>query len=193
MPDKEEIYQKILDLALPLIEAQNLQLWGLELTSGPVLKATLYVDTPARNPGDASLSESPQSATIDQCEAISRQLGLALDVEDCIDQPWNLEVSSPGLERRFFNPGQLGPFMGDLLEVRLKEPVLDRKTWRGRLLGVEGEDILLEPCSISADGVVEPEKTDSVRLPWADVARAKRIHIFTLPKKPGKQPASRKK
>ena len=190
----ETLQQKILDLALPLIKAQNLELWGLEVTDGPVLKVRLYVDVPNGSSGDGALSESPVSASIDQCESISRQLGLALDVEDCIDRPWNLEVSSPGLERRFFTLEQLVPYKGDIIEVRLKEPLpgTDRKTWRGKLLDVEDGTIRLQPCSVDADGTVEPENTDPASLPWADAARAKRIHIFTLPQKPGKNSAPRK-
>ena len=70
-------------LALPLVEAAGLELWGVELLGEgrPILR--VYV-------------ESPSGATIEECAKLSRQLGLALDVEDIIPSAYILEVSSPG-------------------------------------------------------------------------------------------------
>ncbi|MBD5640828.1 MAG: ribosome maturation factor RimP [Desulfovibrio sp.] len=110
----DELRETILKLALPLIQAQGLELWGLEIIPGPTLRVVIFVDTPLG-------CESGPS--IEQCEAISRQLSLAMDVEDCIDQAWTLEVSSPGLERKFFSFDQLAPYVGDILEVRLNAPL----------------------------------------------------------------------
>lgn len=170
------------NLAMPLVEAQGLEIWGLEIVPGPVLRICLYVD---RHDGEVS----DGSATIDQCESISRQLGLALDVEDCIDQSWELEVSSPGLNRRFFTLEQMRPYLGDVVEARLSAPLPggDRKAWRGRLKSVEPQGFVLEPCSVAADGVVVMEAVPAALLPWRDVIRARREHIFAMPEKPGKQ------
>lgn len=171
---------------MPLIEAQGLELWGLEIIPGPTMRVIIFVDTP---PG------SDSGPGIDQCETISRQLSLAMDVEDCIDQAWTLEVSSPGLERKFFSFEQLRPYIGDLLEVRLNVPLpgSNRKRWLGRLMGMEDATIKLVPVSISSEGEVKVEASEPVAIPWADVARAQRIHIFTMPQKPGKSHAARKK
>lgn len=180
----------ILNLALPLIEAQGLELWGLDLIPGPVLKVVLYVDIPL---GQQGMEDSP-SASIDQCESISRQLSLAMDVEDCIDQPWMLEVSSPGLERKFFALEQLRPYLGDILDIRLKQPLpgSDRKSWRGRLVALTGNEIKLEPVAIAADGSITTVSEASVILKWDAVAKARRLHIFTTPLKPGKHSVARK-
>lgn len=181
--DTAKLRQLAENLAIPLIEAQGLRLWGIEITAGPVLKVCIYVDAPNGELGNGS-------ANIDQCEAISRQLGLALEVEDCIDQTWVLEVSSPGLERRFFNLEQMRPYVGDVVEARLSEPLSGsgRRTWRGKLLAM-GEDYFeLSPCSVSADGEVIPENAPDVTIPWRDAAKVRRVHIFVIPRKPGKNP-----
>lgn len=182
----EKLRATVLELALPLIQAQGLKLWGLDITAGPTLRITLYVDSPAG---------SEDRPSIDQCETISRQLSLAMDVEDCIDQPWELEVSTPGLERRFFEFEQLEPYLGDILEVRLTTPMpgLNRKRWLGKLSNIGDRRFTIEPVSITSDGEARPEGTAPVAFDWDNVARAQRVHLFTVPKKPGKKTPAGKK
>lgn len=175
--------RKIHDLALPLAAAQGLEIWGLEVVDGPRLVVRLYVDTP--QPKDRE-----SSASIGQCEEISRQLELAMDVEENIDRSWMLEVSSPGLERRFFRLEQMRPYIGDLVEARLCAPLEDggdgaRKNWRGELLEIGEDSFTLQPCTISEDGEVTPENLPSCRIPWQNVRRARRLHVFRAPRKPG--------
>lgn len=182
MRDLPELKELVEQLALPLIEAQGLVLWGIDIVDGPVLKVCIYVDTP-----DGKIDNG--SATIDNCEIISRQLGMAMEVEDVIEHAWVLEVSSPGLERKFFNLEQMRPYVGDLVKCRLAQPLGDagRKIWRGKLLAVNEDSFELEPCSVSAEGEIIPENSPAVELPWRDVARARREHIFVMPQKPGKK------
>lgn len=193
----ENLEERISRLALPLIQAQGLELWGVEILTGGRTRVRVFVDAP-EGAGKAPVSgqelAEPGSATIGQCEEISRQLGLTMDVEDCIPEAWVLEVSSPGFDRRFFRLEQLVPHVGDLLEARLASPVVSpvgegeapRLRWRGKLLGVDAEGFTLEPCAISADGEARPEGSGPVHLPWAQVRRASRIPVFQKPVKPGK-------
>lgn len=180
----ENLENMVKSLVLPLIEAQGLILWGIELIPGPTLKVAIYVDVPQGEPG---------SATIDQCETISRQLGLALEVEDCITQPWLLEVSSPGLERRFFTLDEMRPYLGDMIDVRCKEPVNGRKAWRGKLLKVDCGEFEILPASISGMGEIREDGVSPVSISWNNTAKVHRIHIFTIPSKPGKTPGPGKK
>lgn len=182
MENDAQLRQTILDLAQPLLQAQSLSLWGLEIVPGPSTRVCLYVADPEGN------------ATIDQCEAISRQLGLALEVEDCFPASYVLEVSSPGLERKFFQLEQMRPYVGDVIDVRLKVPLPggERKVWRGRLLTVGSDSFELEPCSVSGEGLVTSDGLPPVTVPWPDVAFVRRVHVFVTPQKPGKK-SSRKK
>lgn len=181
-----DLRDTVLRLALPLIQAQGLELWGLDIVPGPTLRVVIFVDNP---------DGSDLGPTIDQCEAISRQLSLAMDVEDCIDQAWALEVSSPGLERKFFKFEQLGPYIGDIIEVRLKSAPegTKRKKWLGKIIQINDNSFELEPVSIASDGEVKPEAGGPVTIAWEDVAHCQRVHIFTMPQKPGKRPVSGKK
>lgn len=199
----ESLEETVTRLVTPLVHAQGLELWGVEILPGGRSTVRVFVDLPRAAaaaegaPEAGAVASDPAeagSASIGQCEEISRQLGLAMDVEDCMPEAWVLEVSSPGLDRRFFTLDQLRPYVGDLLEVRLAAPVAaagengaaPRLRWRGRLLAVDAEGFTLEPCALSPDGEVRPEGQPPARLPWTEVRRAARIPVFQKPVKPGK-------
>lgn len=199
----ESLEETVTRLVTPLVHAQGLELWGVEILPGGRSTVRVFVDLPRAAaaaegaPVAGAAASDPTeagSASIGQCEEISRQLGLAMDVEDCMPEAWVLEVSSPGLDRRFFTLDQLRPYVGDLLEVRLAAPVAPagengaapRLRWRGRLLAVDAEGLTLEPCALSPEGEVCPEGQPPVRLPWTEVRRAARIPVFQKPVKPGK-------
>lgn len=185
--------QTVLNIAGPLVEAEQLAIWGLDIVGGPRTTVRLFIDLPLRELPDQA-REDPSgafSATIDQCEHISRQLGLALEVEDNIQGPWVLEVSSPGLERRFFSLDQMRAYRGDIVECVLHSALPEhagRKTFRGRLADVGEDAFVIEPCAISGEGEVLPENIPPARIPWSSVRMARRIHIFAQPRKPGKGP-----
>lgn len=168
--------QIVLDLAAPLAQAQGLSIWGVEIVPGPSARVCIY------------LADADGNASIDQCESVSRQLGLALDVEDCFPGHYVLEVSSPGLERKFFTLEQIIPYSGDIADIRLRGPLpgSNRKMWRGRILAAGAGFVQIEPCSVSPEGIVTIEGAP-VKLPWEDVAFCRRVHIFVAPQKPGKK------
>lgn len=200
----ESIEETVARLVTPLVHAQGLELWGVEVLYSGRSTVRVFVDLPRAGaaaadgaPAGAGTDQDPAeagSASIGQCEEISRQLGLAMDVEDCMPEAWVLEVSSPGFDRRFFTLDQLRSHVGDMLEVRLAAPVTaagengaaPRMRWRGRLLAVDAEGFTVEPCALSPEGEVRPEGQPPVRLPWSEVRRAARIPVFQKPVKPGK-------
>ena len=70
------------------------------------------------------------------CENVSQQLGVILDVEDLVPGPrYTLEVSSPGLDRKLIKPGDYQRFTGRLAKIWLSEPVENEKFFQGRLTG----------------------------------------------------------
>ena len=185
----DEIKDGILKLAEPLARAEGLEVWGLDVTPGPTARVRLFIDAPLEDFDAGEGGQGRLSATIDQCERISRALGLALEVEDLFPGPWNLEVSSPGLERKFYSAAQARPYVGDVIEAALWEPLAERgsrKVYKGKLLAAGDDFIELEPCSIGEDGRVLPENIPPVRIPFKSVRNARRVHIFAAPKKPRK-------
>ena len=85
--------------------------------------------------------DSPAGITLENCEAVSRQVSHVLDVEDPLPGNYHLEVSSPGLDRRLVKPAHFDRFVGSTVQVRVRIPVEGRRHFRGQLLPREGSNI----------------------------------------------------
>ncbi len=141
-------------------------LWGMEfLPEGKraVLKVFL-----GEGPGQE------HGVTIDQLTEASRSLSAALDAQDLIHAAYTLEVSSPGMDRRFFSPRQLDDYVGQEVSVVLRDPLIEEFPGRKRLSGVlksrEGERLTL---------VVEPETP--LVIEWRDIKKARLVPHFPDP------------
>lgn len=196
----------LLRLAQPAVKAQGLEIWGLEVLDGQHMTVRLFVEVPVveeEQDMQETETEEPElallSASVDQCEAISRQFSLALDAEDVIDRAYTLEVSTPGFNRIFFSIDQMRPYVGDMIETRMGElfaPGPDspkRRVWKGVLREVGEESFVLAPASVDGEGEVVLEKTEPVTIPFARTRRVSRIHVFRKPAKPGKGPGKPQK
>ena len=135
MSRKEEILEKVRRIAAPLAALEGMELVDVEL-GGPGGRQTLrlYID----KAGGVSL---------DDCTAISRAVSAALDVEDPIDGAYDLEVSSPGLDRPLRTPEHFQKFAGSKVRIRTFGPVPEceqRKTFVGILKGYEEGSIVVD-------------------------------------------------
>ncbi|SPX42564.1 ribosome maturation factor RimP [Haemophilus influenzae] len=81
--------------------------------------------------------------TVDNCADVSRQVSAILDVEDPIADKYNLEVSSPGLDRPLFTLPQFERYIGQDIAVHLRIPVMERRKWQGKLERIEKDMITL--------------------------------------------------
>lgn len=88
-----------------------------------------------RVPGRRYASGEGEFVTVDDCEAVTRQLQYALEVEGVAYE--RLEVSSPGLDRPLKKPADYERFAGQAVALTLKQPLAGRKSFRG-VLGSEG-------------------------------------------------------
>lgn len=129
MATKEETLKEMI---APVVEALGCEFWGLEyLSSGRSALLRIYID------------RDEQGVTVEDCEKVSRQVSSLMDVEDPIRGEYTLEVSSPGLERPLYTLEQFQRYVGEEVAVKLRFPYEGRRKFKGRLNGVEGEDILL--------------------------------------------------
>ena len=96
--------------------------------------------------------DSEKGITVVDCSKISRQVSAMLDVEDPIKGEYNLEVSSPGLNRPLFGAQQYQKQIGQKVKVRLYAPIDNRRNFVGVLLKVDDEKIQL--LSDSSEEVV---------------------------------------
>ncbi len=118
-------------LLQPVVEALGCELWGLQMESGGKRKLLrIYID---REEGIA----------VEDCERVSRQSGAVLDVEDAISGEYVLEVSSPGMDRPLYELGQYERYIGEDVSLRLRFAYDGRRNFKGRLVGVDGDEIIL--------------------------------------------------
>lgn len=129
--DLATLEQKLEDLVLGSIEALGFELVGIECQrAGRFLTVRLYIDKEG-------------GVTIDDCSDVSRQVSAIFDVEDPITDKYNLEVSSPGLDRPLFTVAHYERFIGRDVVIYLRIPMLDRRKWQGKINAVEGDFISL--------------------------------------------------
>ena len=90
--------------------------------------------------------DKPEGVSHKDCEAVSNQLSVVLDVEDLVPGPQHyiLEVSSPGLDRKLTKPAEFERFAGRLARISTIEPVENQKFFEGRLAGVAGGKVQIE-------------------------------------------------
>ena len=123
---------KIRQLLQPVVEALGCELWGIDLQTGAKTKLLrIYID------------KDNDLVGIEDCERVSRQASSILDVEDAINGEYILEVSSPGMDRPLYEIGQYEKYVGEDISLRLRFPYEGRRNFKGRLTGVDGDEIIL--------------------------------------------------
>ncbi len=107
--------------------------------------------------------------TVDDCADISRTVSALLDVEDPIAGAYTLEVSSPGIDRPLVKRGDFERFAGFEARVETVQPVNGRKRFRGRLMGVMGDEVRLRETAKAG------AEADETLVPLAAIAKAKLV------------------
>ncbi len=119
-----KIADKITDLINPVVEDMGYELVGVEyVSSGKHSILRIYIDT-------------EHGIGIEDCVKVSHQLSAIFDVEDPIATQYNLEVSSPGIERPLFNIGHYQRFLGHDINLRMVRPIDGQRKFRGTISSV---------------------------------------------------------
>ena len=121
------------DMLEPGITSMGYELVGVEFQTGGKSGGLLrvYID-----------SEAGISA--EDCQKVSYQVSGVLDVEDPIPGHYTLEISSPGLDRMLFREQDFERFAGQLIKLRTAYPIEGQRKFKGRLLGLQGENVVFE-------------------------------------------------
>ncbi len=88
--------------------------------------------------------DHPQGISLDDCEQVSLAVSALLDVEDPLPGHYNLEVSSPGLDRKLTKVEHFQRFTGETVKVQMRFPIEGRKRFRGTLVSSNDENIVVE-------------------------------------------------
>mgnify|MGYP001158732421 FL=1 len=115
----------------PVVISHGCELWGVELLRGkkrPTIR--VYID-------------AITGATIDDCEKVAKDLNYELALNDAfLDQDYVLEVSTPGIDRKFFKAEQLSLFLKEQFNLKFREIKNGKKTLVAKLIDVNNNEIL---------------------------------------------------
>jgi ribosome maturation factor RimP len=152
---KEDILEKVRRIAGPLAAQEGLELIDVEFgMPGAPMALVIYIDRTSPEGGGVSL---------DDCSTVSHAVSAALDVEDPIAGSYDLQVSSPGLDRPLRTPEHFQKYAGERVRVKTYAPISEtdnRKTFIGKLNGYEEGFVLVD-----VDGKV-------FRVPHAQISKA---------------------
>ena len=106
--------------------------------------------------------DKPEGIDLDDCETVSRAVSALLDVEDPVPGNYNLEGSSPGLDRKLTKVEHFQRFEGETVKVQMRFPIEGRRRFRGTLVSSDDENIVVE---VDGESHSLPLKTiDTARL-----------------------------
>lgn len=154
---------RLINLVRSVVEPMGYETLGIEHAQAGSAQAVLRVYIDHEN-----------GIKVDDCEAVSRQLSGVLDVEDPISGHYDLEVSSPGLDRPLFTVKQIERQRGSRIRVRLEQKLDGRRNFEGEVLEVsdDGQTLVL-----SLDDGREPYR---VELPTEQIESARVVPEFNF-------------
>ncbi len=127
-----KLIDTVTSLAEPVAAKHGCQLWDVEyVKEAGTWYLRVYIDCEG-------------GVSIDQCEAVSRELDPILDEKDFIPGAYTFEVSSAGAERQLKRPSDFERFMGSLVEVKLYKVKNGGKEFVGNLRGYENGSVTIE-------------------------------------------------
>lgn len=166
--------EQLTQLFDPVIASLGLECLGVEFVAsrGNGL-VRVYIDVRDRH------------VTVEDCEAVSREISGILDVNDPVSGRYTLEVSSPGFDRPLFTPAHFARFIGENAKVSVNLAVNGRRRFQGPIVRIEGENIVL-----TQDG-------NEVSIAHSNIEKAKLVPDFSdidpAPKPTGAKPGKSKK
>jgi ribosome maturation factor RimP len=133
----------------PVVERLGYELVDLEVRLGGNGLVRLYID-------------QSDGVDLEDCENVSRAVSALLDVEDPLPGNYNLEISSPGLDRKLTKVEHFQRFKGETVKVQTRFPIEGRRRFRGTLVSSDDENIVVE---VDGESHSLPLKTiDTARL-----------------------------
>ncbi len=146
--------EKLYEIITPIVDALDCELVGIEyISQGRNSVLRIYID-------------KENGISVDDCSAVSHQISGVLDVEDPIKGVYQLEVSSPGLDRPLFDELHYERYSGQQVKVQLTAPLDGRRKFQGVLLGLKEGKV-----AVNIDG-------NEYLLPFASIDKANLIPEF---------------
>ena len=129
---KVPIAQSVMDLIEPILVAEGLELVDVEYKKeGPNWVLRIFID-------------KEEGITVADCQKVSHLTGDLIDVEETIKTPFNLEVSSPGLDRSLKREKDFLKFKGKRICLHSISPIDNRKKFTGILADFKDQIVYME-------------------------------------------------
>ena len=134
--------QKLTDMLRPAVEETGKELLGIEfISAGNNSVLRLFID-------------HENGINVDDCAEVSRQVGAILDVEDPISSEYNLEVSSPGIDKPLFEMAHFQTVIGETINVKLSMPLNGRRKFKGTLVAIENDTLIVDVDGIEYELII---------------------------------------
>lgn len=140
--------EQLKELLAPVVEDLGYTLWGVQYLQGRGAVLRLFID-------------HEDGIGVDDCVRVSHEVSGVLDVEDPIPGEYNLEVSSPGMDRPLFELSQFDRYRGEQVQLKLLAPLAGKRKMTATLVDVDGDTLVVE-----LDG-------ETLRVPYSQVDRAR--------------------
>jgi len=157
------VSDRVRDLVAPICTDLGLELYDVEHTGGKV-RVTV---------------ERPGGVDLEALSIATRLISRELDERDPVPGRYQLEVSSPGLERSLRLPAHFQRAVGSTVSIRLHPGAGEERRLAGTLTDADDEGI-----------TVQVEGTGAVQVPYGDIERARTTFAWGGQPKPGKRPAA---
>ena len=149
--------QRIAVIVEPLIRSMGYRLVRVRVTGLNGLTLQVMAERP-----DGTM-------TVEDCEAVSHAISPVLDIEDPIEKAYNLEVSSPGIDRPMVRRSDFARWLGHLIKCETSVLVEGHKRFRGKIAEVEEAAFVIDRDQPPAD------EAQTVTIPFVALAEAKLI------------------
>lgn len=127
-----QLENRLAEMLDPAVAAAGFELLGVEFVrAGKHSTLRVYID-------------HENGIDVDDCALVSQQVSAVLDVEDPINTEYNLEVSSPGMDRPLFKHAHYADVVGEVISLRLRIAQDGRRNFKGELLACEQDNIVIK-------------------------------------------------
>lgn len=176
----EAVREAIIKVVEPAIATHRCELVDVEWRREPIgWVLRLYVERLGHDP-----RLTVGGVGLEDCVAISRDVSTAMDVADIVGHAYNLEVSSPGLDRPLTKAPEFQRFAGLRARLRVSPPLPaheGRRNYKGEIVGLVGQDVHLRDDDVG-----------EVKIPFTSVQKANLVFEPPPKTKPGKGPGKQK-
>jgi ribosome maturation factor RimP len=165
------ILERVTRMVAPLVAQMQLELYDIEFRGGTL---RITIDTP---PG------SETGVALDTIALVTRMISRDFDHDDPMPGHYNLEVTSPGLERTLRTPAHFQREVGKTVALRLRDSANSERRLQGTLIAATDADVTLR---------LDDEAASERVIAHSQIDRARTVFVWGPAPKPGKKPAGSK-